>query len=73
MAHNYSIDSATKDNDLVTVVGSVDGISVTVTCWFSALQPLNLAQKRATVAALMLAQAFPPAPVDTGISGSFVL
>lgn len=75
MAHTYIVTSATYipgvpgPDPLVTVVGSVDGVSVTVTVWLSALQAANqaggLPAVKNLVAPIMLAQAAlnsPPAP-----------
>jgi hypothetical protein len=66
MAHDYSVDSVTVQNDLATLTGSVDGNPVTINFWWSALASFGPVQKRLFVAALMLAAAFPPSGNSDG-------
>jgi hypothetical protein len=73
MPHTYVVTSATyvpgPADPQVTVIGTVDGIPVTVTLWLSAVVAANTAggitAVKNLVAPLMLAQALivsPPAP-----------
>ena len=79
MAHTYVVSSATYTpgvpgpDPLVTVVGSVDAVSCTVTAWLSYLQSLytaagggvaGMTAVKNYIAPLMLAAAFPPAPAS---------
>lgn len=76
MPHNYQVDSVTVTpaKDSVLLIGSVDGIPVEISFWFSAVQGMTPAQKRAFIAPLMLAAALGPPTVDggAGITGGFV-
>jgi len=76
MAHTYIVSSATYipgvpgPDPQVTIVGSVDGVAVTVQVWLSAIQQANssggITAVKNLVAPIMLAQAAvntPPAPV----------
>ncbi len=64
MAHTYVISSMTAVGDQLTVVGSVDGQSVTVQTWLSALAKLpSAASVQAFLAPLMTA-ALPQAAVS---------
>lgn len=58
MSHVYVVTSATHVGDLMTITGTVGGIPVTVTLWFSAITKLasTLAVQN-FIAPLMLAQA----------------
>lgn len=72
MAHTYVVSSAQYvagvpgPDPLVTIVGSVDGIAVTVTIWLSALAAANaaggLTAVKNVVAPLMLAQSVANSP-----------
>lgn len=74
MAHVYVVSSATyipgsSSDPQVTIIGTVDGVPVTVLIWLSAIQQANaaggLAAVKNLVAPIMLAQAQvnqPPAP-----------
>lgn len=72
MAHTYVVSSAQYvagvpgPDPLVTIVGSVDGIAVTVTIWLSALAATNtaggLTAVKNLVAPLMLAQSIANSP-----------
>lgn len=73
MAHAYVVTSATyipgsSSDPVVTVVGSVDGIPVTVQVWLSAVQQaeaISMAALKNFISPIMLAQAQanqPPAP-----------
>lgn len=85
MAHTYVVTSNSyipgPADPQVTIVGTVDGVSVTVTLWKSAYDQarlVSLAALETLVAGLMLAQAQiiqPPAPVTpvNQITGTFVL
>lgn len=85
MAHTYVVTSNSyvpgPADPIVTIVGSVDGIPVTITLWLSAYNQANaagLGALEALVAPLMLAQAIinnppPPAPPVNQITGTFVL
>jgi len=76
VAHAYVVSSATyipgsAPDPQVTIVGTVDGIPVTVQTWLSAVTAANtaggLAAVKNLVSPLMLAQAginSPPAPVQ---------
>ncbi len=56
MAHTYTISSMTAMGDQLTVVGSVDGQSVTVQTWLSAIAKLpSAAAVQGFLAPLMLA------------------
>jgi hypothetical protein len=58
MAHTYSVSSAVRLGDIVTIMGTVDGFPVTITPWFSALSSLaNTTAVQNFVAPLMLAAA----------------
>ena len=62
MAHTYVLQSVTSVGDVCTITGTVDGISVTVTTWKSALTAFaSAALAMAFIANLMLPVAFPPA------------
>lgn len=68
MAHTYVIQSITHDGtlgvDVALITGTVDGIPVSVTTWWSLIQKqANTAGVQAVVQPLMLAAAFPAAPV----------
>lgn len=63
MAHTYVVTSNTSIGDQATLVGTVDGIPVTVNYWVSHVQPMTLANAKNFIAGLMLAQAIPAAPV----------
>ncbi len=67
MAHTYIVSSDTALGDAVTIVGSVDGIVVTVQASLSAMKELNQlggnSAVKAYVASIMLAAAIPPTPV----------
>lgn len=74
MAHTYIVTSSTYvpnvPDPLVTIVGSVDGINVTISMWLSSIiqaqQAGGLAAVKNLVAPVMLAQSItnaPPAPV----------
>ena len=85
MSHVYVVTSDSyvpgPADPLVTIVGSVDGIPVTVTMWKSAFdqhRAISLASLEAVVAQLMLAAAnviAPPAAVPpvNMITGTFTL
>lgn len=64
MAHTYIVTSNTSQGDLATLVGTVDGIPVTVTYWLSHVNSFTLAQAKNFIAGLMLAAAIPAAPVN---------
>jgi hypothetical protein len=86
MAHTYVVTSNSYipgvpgPDPMVTIVGTVDGIPVTVTLWKSAYdqaRAISIAALEAVVAPLMLAQSIinsPPAPVlpVNQITGTFV-
>lgn len=76
MAHNFQVDSVTVTpaTDTVLLTGSVDGIPIQISFWFSAVQGMTPAQKRAFIAPLMLAAALGLPQVDggAGITGGFV-
>lgn len=74
MAHTYVVTSSTyvpnTPDPLVTIVGTVDGINVTVSVWLSSItqaqQTGGLAAVKNLVAPIMLSQSItnaPPAPV----------
>ena len=63
MAHTYVVTSNTAVGDLATLVGTVDGIAVSVSYWVSHVQPMTNANAKNFIAALMLAQAIPSAPI----------
>jgi len=71
MSHVYIVSSATyipgPADPLVTVVGTVDGVAVTVTCWLSVLRQANqsggIAAVKNLIAPIMLA-ALPAPPVS---------
>lgn len=73
MAHTYVVTSNTAVGDQATLVGTVDGIPVSVNYWVSHVQPMTLAQAKTFIAGLMLAQAIPnaPAPVAQLPVGTF--
>lgn len=79
MAHTYIVSSDTALGDVVTIVGSVDGIAVTVQASLSAMKELNQSggtnAVKAYVAGIMLSAAIPPAPVAVAQlpTGTFVL
>jgi energy-converting hydrogenase Eha subunit E len=85
MSHVYVVTSNSYTpgpaDPLVTIVGTVDGVPVTVTLWLSAYNQalaINLAALEALVAPIMLAQAIinaPPPPVVPvkQITGTFVM
>lgn len=87
MAHTYIVISNTYvpgvpgPDPLVTIVGSVDGIPVTVQLWKSAYdqaRTVSIAALEALVAPIMLAQSVvnqPPAPTlpVNQVTGTFVL
>lgn len=85
MAHTYVVTSNSftpgPADPMVTIVGAVDGVPVTIALWKSAYDQarvVSLAALEALVASLMLAQAVqnqPPAPVVpvNQITGTFVL
>lgn len=85
MPHTYVVTSNSfipgPPDPLVTIVGTVDGIPVTVTLWKSAYdqaRAISIAALEALVAPIMLAQSVvntPPAPVVpvNQITGTFVL
>lgn len=87
MAHTYVVTSNSYTpgvpgpDPLVTLIGTVDGIPVTVQIWKSAYDQarlVSLAALEALVAPIMLAQSIqnqPPAPVApvNQITGTFVL
>jgi hypothetical protein len=74
MSHVYVVSSSTyipgPADPLVTVVGTVDGVAVTVTCWLSVLRQANqsggIAAVKNFIASIMLAAlpAPPVAPVE---------
>lgn len=76
MAHSYQVDAVTvlPGDDLVTLTGSVDGVAVKIQFWKSAIINLTQIQRRAFIAPLMLAAAFPPGQVDggVGLNGQFI-
>ena len=56
MAHTFSIDSVTRVDDQISIVGSVDGVAVNIKIWQSHLQTLlTLADKKTYIAQQMLA------------------
>lgn len=60
--HTYVITSMTNLGDVCTVTGTVDGIAVTVTVWWSAITKLPSTQAVINfLAPLMLAQIQAPA------------
>jgi len=63
MSHVYTQESVTKVDDQVTVKGTVDGVSVAINFWASAVVNMSTDERVAYVASLMLA-ALPPAPED---------
>ena len=76
MANNYVVTSATYvtgvpgSDPIVTIIGSVNTIPVTVTIWLSAITQANtsggIAAVKTLVSSIMLAQSVinqPPAPV----------
>lgn len=68
MAHTYIIQSVTHMGDIATITGSVDGIPVTVTGWWSAItSAANVLAAQAYMTGLMLAAAFPPSPTGTAV------
>jgi hypothetical protein len=67
MAHSYAITSNTAVGDQATLVGTVDGIPVTVNYWVSALTSLTEDQQKAYLASLMDAQVFPPQPSSVSL------
>lgn len=85
--HSYTVTSNSYvpgvpgPDPLVTIIGSVDGVAVTVQLWKSAYDQANaqgLPALEALVAPIMLAQAIqnqPPAPVApvNQVTGTFVL
>lgn len=87
MSHTYVVTSNSyiplppPADPLVTIVGSVDGIPVTVTLWLSAYNAalsVGLAALEALVAPIMLAQSIivsPPPPVAPvmQITGTFTM
>jgi hypothetical protein len=85
MAHVYVVTSNSfvpgPADPQVTIVGTVDGIAVTITMWKSAYdqhRAIGLASLEAVVAQLMLTAAnaiAPPAPVQpvNQITGTFTL
>jgi hypothetical protein len=62
--HTYIVTSNTAQGDKATLVGTVDGVAVTVEYWVSHVQGMTLAQAKNFAAGLMLAAAFPAAPVN---------
>lgn len=64
MAHTYVVSSNTAQGDQATLVGTVDGIAVTITYWVSHVTNFTLAQAKNFIAGLMLAAAIPSAPVN---------
>ena len=64
--HVYVITSNTYIGDLGTLVGTVDGVPVTVNYWVSSTTGMTITQQKNFVAALMFAAAFPPQPVASG-------
>jgi hypothetical protein len=74
MANNYVITSISSIGDVLTVVGTVNGISVTVTTWVSAVPNGAFASAVAFhnfIAPIMLA-ALPVTPTSYGtLVGSF--
>lgn len=67
MAHNYVIQSVTHNGDNGVVVGTVDGVQVTATFWFSVLaaQPNALAGQTFLAGVLLAALPVTPAAVAT--------
>lgn len=63
MAHTFVIQSVTHIGDTATVTGTVDGVPVTVQCWFSALTSLPSANAVQTFLAGLMLAAMPAAPV----------
>lgn len=63
MPHTYVVASNTAVGDYATLVGTVDGIPVTVNYWVSAISGATLAQAKTFVAALMLTALPAPPPV----------
>jgi hypothetical protein len=58
MAHVYIITSATHVGDICTITGTVDGIPVTITPWFSAISDSpSTAAVQIVIAPQMLAAA----------------
>lgn len=62
MAHTYVVTENTALGDTATLVGTVDGIAVTITYNLSAIAGLTLAQAKNFIAPIMLNAAIPPAP-----------
>lgn len=70
MAHIYVVSSSTyipgPADPQVTIVGTVDGVAVTATCWLSALRQANqsggVAAVKNLIAPIMFAALPPPPP-----------
>lgn len=70
----YVIISITHVDDLATVVGTVDGVQVTIQCNFSAIakQP-SVASVWAMLSPLLLNAAIPSSPIAVNLyNGSFI-
>jgi hypothetical protein len=67
VAHTYVIQSVSHVGDLCTVVGTIDGVQVTATGWFSLITAAPNALAAQTIMAGWILAALPPAPTVTAI------